>query len=114
MAKNEYAAAIPLHLERHEVNQGLGATIRDGLRVAAGLCAEHDIVIAMDADNTHTPGLIRSMVRLVHEGNDVVIASRYRPGSNVRGVSLQRRLLSYGASLLLRLLFPRRSLAPSS
>lgn len=104
----DYAAAIPLHLERHEVNQGLGATIRDGLRVAAELCSDRDIVIAMDADNTHTPGLMRSMVRRVHEGNDVVIASRYQRGSNVRGLPLHRRFLSWAASILLRTLFPIR------
>lgn len=102
----EHADHIPIRIEQHAVNQGLGATIRDGLHVAAERCADEDIVVAMDADNTHTPGLIRSMVRLVIEGNDVVIASRYREGAYVRGVPLYRRLLSYWASLLFRVVFP--------
>lgn len=104
----EYARHMPVHLERHAANQGLGAAIRDGLRIAAGRCGDRDIVVVMDADNSHTPGLIRSMTRLVQEGNDVVIASRYQKGANVRGLALHRRLLSFGARVLFRLTFPIR------
>lgn len=103
-----YARHMPVVVKRHEANQGLGATIRDGLLAAAGLCGDEDIVVAMDADNTHTPGLIQAIVQRIKEGSDVVIASRYRPGSYVRGVPLHRRALSYAASLLMRALFPTR------
>lgn len=100
------AEKIPLHIERHEVNQGLGATIRDGLLAASRLCGPNDVVIAMDADNTHPPGLMGAMVRAIREGNDVVIASRYQPGARVVGVPPFRRLLSWGAGMLFRLVFP--------
>jgi len=102
----QHAEYMPVHIERHEQNQGLGATIRDGLQRAATIASPEDIIVAMDADNTHTPGLIRAMTRRVHEGHDVVIASRYQPGARIRGVPLHRRMLSYGASLLFRLVFP--------
>jgi len=102
----EHARHMPIEVRRHEHNQGLGATIRDGLMAAAEMCADDDIVVAMDADNTHTPALIHSIVQRIKEGNDVVIASRYRQGSLVRGVPLHRRFLSYAASLLMRALFP--------
>jgi len=101
-----YAARMPLHLLRHPVNQGLGPTMRDGLRAALAQCGENDVVVAMDADNSHLPGLIGSMVRAVREGNDVVIASRYRPGARVLGVPLFRRVLSRAAGWLFRLVFP--------
>ena len=97
---------MPVRIERHEVNQGLGATIRDGLRAAADACGDRDIVVALDADNTHPPGLIGSMVRRIREGNDVVIASRYRPGARVMGVPAFRRFLSWGAGMLFRITFP--------
>jgi dolichol-phosphate mannosyltransferase len=100
------AVSMPIQIERHESNQGLGASIRDGLRIAASACGERDVVVVMDADNTHAPGLVRAMNRRVQEGADVVIASRFRSGASVRGVPLHRRLLSHGASWLLRLLFP--------
>jgi len=105
---NEYAQRIPLTIKRHEVNMGLGASIRDGLMKASELADDKDIIITMDADNSHPPGLIPRMVRLIREGNDVVIASRYRPGSCVRGVALFRRLLSYLGGWLFRVMFPIR------
>lgn len=101
-----YMETLPLRYVQHTVNQGLGATIRDGLEVAAKICKNDDIVVAMDADNSHTPGLIRSMVRCIKEGNDVVIASRYRTGAYVRGVPFFRILLSYAARFLFQLCFP--------
>lgn len=44
-----------------------------------------DIIVTMDADDTHAPGLVLRMVRMISEGHDVVIASRYRPGSRPSG-----------------------------
>ena len=104
----EHARHMPVRVELHEQNQGLGATIRDGLQAAVSGCGEKDVIVVMDADNTHTPGLIRSMTRLVKEGSDVVIASRYQPGALVKGVPPHRRLLSWVASWLFRLVFPIR------
>lgn len=101
-----HAALMPLTIERHETNLGLGATVRDGLMKATTLAAPRDVIVTMDADNSHTPNLILRMVRLVKEGSDVVVASRYQPGSRVIGVALSRRLLSYGGSFLMKLVFP--------
>jgi dolichol-phosphate mannosyltransferase len=102
----EYSARQPVRVLRHEVNQGLGASLRDGLYNAAKIAGERDIIVTMDADATHTPGLILRMVRMVREGHDVVIASRYQPGSVVRGVPLHRRVVSRLGSLLMRVMFP--------
>jgi dolichol-phosphate mannosyltransferase len=60
----------------------------------------------MDADDTHTPLAIAQMVTRINEGFDVLIASRYRPGSSVIGVPVHRRFLSYAASLLFQSIFP--------
>jgi len=101
-----YREQLPVCIHRHDVNQGLGSTIRDGLRIASEMAADDDVVITMDADETHLPGLIPRMVEMIHEGRDVVVASRYQPGACVAGVSFPRRLLSYGASVLFRMAFP--------
>lgn len=87
-------------------NSGLAETLRTGLLAAVRQARASDIVIVMDADNTHPAGLVFRMTRLIREGNHVVIASRYREGSQVRGLTLNRRLLSSGASWLFRILFP--------
>jgi dolichol-phosphate mannosyltransferase len=102
----ERALRMPILLKQHAQNQGLGATIRDGLLAAVELAAPADVIITMDADDTHSPGLILRMVRLIREGFDVVIASRYQPGSRSIGVPWSRRVLSYGASWLFRVLYP--------
>jgi len=101
-----YVGRLPLSVHRHPRNLGLGATLRDGLVEAARRAAPRDIVVTMDADDTHTPGLILRMARMIAEGYDVVIASRYQPGSRALGVPWHRRALSRGASWIFRILFP--------
>lgn len=97
-----------LQVVRHDVNQGLGAAIRDGLHTAAEGAAEDDIIVTMDADETHAPALILRMVASLREGYDVVIASRYQPGSRVVGLPVWREVLSIGASTIFRAVFPIR------
>ncbi|MEM1225764.1 MAG: glycosyltransferase [Planctomycetota bacterium] len=99
---------MPIHLLQHKVNQGLGITIRDGLREAVDRAGERDIIITMDADNTHPPGLIARMVQMVQEGADCVIASRFQNGSRVKGVPIERHFLSVGARIIFTMLFPTR------
>ena len=89
-----YAERIPLTLETHPVNLGLGATVRDGLTKSCQLADPGDVIVTMDADNSHDPNLIPRMVWSLREGRDVIIASRYRQGSNVRGVPFARRVFS--------------------
>ena len=103
-----WSSELPLVLVRHAVNQGLGATLRDGLQSALERAGERDVVVTMDADDTHTPGLIVQMVRMIGEGYDVVIASRYRAESRLYGVPWLRRAMSRAASLLMRAVFPIR------
>lgn len=104
----QFALQMPIHLVNHEVNKGLGITIRDGLREAAERADERDIIVTMDADNTHPPGLIPRMVQMIHEGCDVVIASRFQNGSSVTGVPFNRHILSFGARVLFTAMFPTR------
>ncbi|MEQ8821945.1 MAG: glycosyltransferase family 2 protein [Sumerlaeia bacterium] len=93
---------LAFDLVQHEVNRGLGGAIKTGLRRAAELSAtEDDVVVCMDADNTHPPRFIVPMEEALHEHHaDIVIASRYRQGSEQHGVPLNRQLMSYGARWL--------------
>jgi dolichol-phosphate mannosyltransferase len=97
---------LPLQVMTHDQNQGLGETLRDGLEWACHLAQPTDVIVTLDADNTHTPELILRMVRTVREGHDVVVASRFMPGSRVRGVPFNRRVLSRVAGLLFKVVFP--------
>lgn len=102
----ERISSSKVSLIRHERNLGLSETINSGLRRALKDSQENDIIVTMDADSSHLPGLITRMVRLVKEGHDVVVSSRFVSGARVRGVPVMRRILSRGASFLFRLLFP--------
>ena len=95
-----------LEILQHPVNQGLGNAIRSGLLRAATMGGDRGVIVTMDADNTHVPGLIVRMLRSVAEGFDVVIASRYVTGARIVGVPMRRRILSWGAGLLFRLRYP--------
>lgn len=101
-----YAKYMPLSCLRHQTNAGLGKTIADGLFHASQQCEDDDIIVALDADNSHNPGLISRMVMMIDEGNDVVIASRYQNGSQIRGVPWYRNLLSLGARYICQLTYP--------
>ncbi len=102
----EFQPQMPVQLLQHPTNQGLAAAIRTGLTSATQTAADGDIVVTMDADNTHGASLIPAMVPKIGAGADVVIASRFQPGSRVVGVPWSRRILSWAASLLFRLLLP--------
>ena len=99
---------LDVRVVSHPVNRGLNEAIRTGLLAALDQAGEDDIVITMDADDTHAPGLISRMTMLIEEVNDVVVASRYSPGGRVLGVPISRRILSRGASLLFRAVYPVR------
>jgi dolichol-phosphate mannosyltransferase len=105
-AARSAADGLDVRVVAHPENRGLNEAIRTGLLAALEQVGEDDIVITMDADDTHAPGLISRMTMLVEEGNDVVVASRYAPGGRVLGVPLSRRILSRGASLLFRVVYP--------
>ena len=92
-------------LLQHARNLGLGAALTSGiawfLDNAAGDGGAQRALAVMDADGTHPPDLLRSMLELTYgrPGHDVVIASRYAPGGAEHGLPLTRRLYSKLASL---------------
>ncbi|MEO0530002.1 MAG: glycosyltransferase family 2 protein [Planctomycetota bacterium] len=98
--------SMPVRLVKHEQNQGLAGALRTGLLDAVKHADPGDIVLTMDSDNTHPAGLIPRMLQLIHEGHDVVIGSRFQPGSRVIGVPFDRVLLSIAARWVFKLLLP--------
>lgn len=101
-----YAKKSPVLALHNDGNKGLAETMRRGLMEASKRANAKDIIVTMDADNTHPAGLALRMRRLIREGNDLVIASRYREGSHVIGLVYYRRLLSLIASWMFRVFFP--------
>ncbi len=94
----------PVTVLRNRHNLGLGGAIARGLSWAAAEGRAGDVVITMDADLTQSPSYIPSMLASWREGTDVVIASRFRPGARVNGVSPARRIMTYGARMVMTVL----------
>jgi dolichol-phosphate mannosyltransferase len=81
----------------HEVNKGLGETLNTGINYVVNQ-ENVKYICVMDGDMTQHPLYIHSMLeKMEAEELDCVIASRYRPGSKVEGLTFFRKLLSFGA-----------------
>lgn len=102
----DLAKQYPLELLQHKQNEGLGATMRDGLEHVAKNSLPNDVVITMDCDDTHDPQYVDKALAKIEEGYDVVILSRYQKGGGEQGLSGFRSVLSRGAGLFLKLFFP--------
>ena len=101
-----FASRIRMEIITHPENKGLADALKTGLIRAVETSSDKGIIVTMDSDGSHLPGLLFRMVRLIKEGSDIIIASRYRPGSCIRGVSLFRRILSSGAAVICKVTFP--------
>jgi dolichol-phosphate mannosyltransferase len=99
---DELAAANERVRVRHRAaKQGLGRAYLDGFGIA--LEAGATIVCQMDADWSHDPAALPSLVGPVLAGEaDLVIGSRYAPGGSVVDWGLGRRLISRFGSLFAR------------
>jgi len=106
----EYKKTLPLTVLTHQINRGLGETIRDLFEYAAKVSSEGDIVIRMDCDDTHEPQFIKGMIDKIHEGCDIVIASRFVEGGGCEGLSKFRTRLSLMAQYFMRFFFPIKGL----
>jgi Glycosyltransferases involved in cell wall biogenesis len=104
-AANSWRDRLNIRVVSHEKNMGLGGAVNTGLAYFYENCSDDDVAIIMDADNTHNPCLIPSMIDKIKSGSDVVIASRYEPAGREIGLSALRRLCSAGASMLLSFAF---------
>jgi dolichol-phosphate mannosyltransferase len=90
---DELAANEPrVHVLHRAAKEGLGPAYRAGLREALDLGA--DFVIQMDADFSHPPETLRTMLAEI-EDCDVVLGSRYLHGITVVNWPIERILISY-------------------
>ena len=90
---------------RREGARGFGAAVRAGFTWA--LDRGYDVVVGMDADLSHDPSALPSLLQAVADGADLVVGSRYVAGGGIPKWPAHRRALSrFGnvyATRLLRL-----------
>ena len=88
-----------IHVLHRPGKEGLGRAYLAGF--AWALAAGYDAVVEMDADLSHDPLYLNSMVEAAQSA-DVVIGSRYLNGISVINWPLSRILLSWGANWYVR------------
>ena len=92
-----------IHLETRKGKLGLGTAYIHGFKWAIN--HKYDYIFEMDCDFSHNPeDLIRLYDACSKDGADVSIGSRYCKGGKVRNWPLKRILMSYFASVYVRLI----------
>lgn len=121
LARN-YARTYPyISVISHQENRGLGGSLLTGFKEVFKLrrilprneikgTEYQDVIITMDADNTHPGEAIPMIAQLIEEGADLVVASRYASGSKQYGLNSIRRILSWGAGKVMSMAFPVKGL----
>jgi dolichol-phosphate mannosyltransferase len=92
-----------LFLENRNKKAGLGTAYVHGFKWA--LENKYEYIFEMDADFSHNPNDLEKLYNACHFGNaDLAIGSRYVTGVNVVNWPLNRVLLSYFASVYVRII----------
>lgn len=73
-----------------------------------------DIIVTIEADNTSDLAILPDMVAISRRGFDLVLASIYAQGGGFDQTTLVRKLLSFCANMVFRLLFNVKVLTLSS
>jgi len=103
---NGFKGTLPLEIIDLKANCGVAQVFRTSFKHAAGVIADDDVVITMDADNTHNPYTILAIVKKIAQGADVVVASCFTKKGRLLGVPLRRILLTFLCNGLYSILFP--------
>jgi dolichol-phosphate mannosyltransferase len=92
-----------LFLEKGFNKSGLGTAYVRGFRWA--LARDYDYIFEMDADFSHNPNDLEKLLDACHLGSaDLAIGSRYVTGVNVVNWPLSRVLMSYFASVYVKMI----------
>lgn len=91
-----------LHIIERSGKLGLGTAYIAGFKW--GLAHGYDHLIEMDADFSHPPEKILALLKAIDDGADISIGSRYIKGGKVTNWPWDRLVLSFGASLYVRMI----------
>jgi len=92
-----------LFLELRQEKSGLGTAYVHGFKWS--LARHYNYIFEMDADFSHNPKDLIKLYNACHnDGADMSIGSRYKNGVNVVNWPLSRIILSYGASIYVKLI----------
>jgi dolichol-phosphate mannosyltransferase len=97
------ARRYPVVLITRTKDPGLSQSVMAGIERAKG-----SVVVVTDADLSHSIEIIPDMYKEVKNNNvDIAIGSRYAYGGGIEDWPLKRRIISWGATTLSKILFPQ-------
>ena len=91
-----------LHLIQRQGKQGLGTAYIVGFKWA--IEKKYDYIFEMDCDFSHNPDDLPRLLQACENGADVAVGSRYCKGGKVKNWPVGRILMSYFASVYVRLI----------
>ena len=91
-----------LHLIERQGKQGLGTAYIVGFKWA--IEKKYDYIFEMDCDFSHNPDDLLRLLHACENGADVAVGSRYCKGGKVKNWPVGRILMSYFASVYVRLI----------
>ena len=91
-----------LFIEVRKKKSGLGTAYVHGFKWA--LSRSYEYIFEMDADFSHNPDDLARLLEACRDGADVAIGSRYITGVNVVNWPLSRVLMSYFASIYVKII----------
>lgn len=92
-----------LFLEVRSGKSGLGTAYLHGFKWA--LERQYELIVEMDADFSHRPeDLLKLIAEAEKKEADVIVGSRYVRGGKVENWPLNRLILSFGASIYVRMI----------
>jgi len=91
-----------LNIEERKGKMGLGSAYIDGFNW--GLKNNFDYIFEMDCDFSHNPNDLIKLLEVCENGADLAIGSRYCKGGKIHNWPLGRILMSYFASVYVRLI----------
>lgn len=100
---------LPVTILTRPAKSGLASAVLDGVRRSRG-----DVIVVMDSDLSHPVDVVPRLLEAVDAGADVAVGSRYAAGGGITRWPLGRRALSFGATLLARVLLGVRVHDPMS
>jgi dolichol-phosphate mannosyltransferase len=92
LVKKRIAQGEPIKLVERDEKHGLGDAYLHAFRLA--LAGGYDAVVEIDADMSHDPAVLPTMLAVAERGISLVIGSRYIPGGSVVGWPRRRTWLS--------------------
>lgn len=101
-----------LFLETRTEKSGLGTAYIHGFKWA--IDKNYDYIFEMDADFSHNPSDLLRLLKACENNADVAVGSRYKKGVNVVNWPLYRVLLSYGASVYVKMVTGMRVHDPTA